>query len=225
MNAVLDLFNVLHEPTAVFERVREKPRWLVPLLINIALLMVLTFVLRPYYIAAFQGVAGSLPPEQAARMPSPQTQAMFGVIFTPLAVFLGVLAGAGLLWVAGALTGAEARYKMMLAVLSHSYITFVLYSVVAGLVLFTRGVESVSGMEDLRPALGLDLLAPDAGRFLGAFLNGINPFSIWGVWLTGVGVSVTHKTSRGTGMTVAAIAYLIGLAISSALQMLQGGPR
>jgi hypothetical protein len=225
MNAVLDLFNVLHEPTPVFERLREKPRWLVPLLINIALLMVLTFVLRPYYIAAFQGMAGSMPPEQAARMPSPQTQAMFGVIFTPLVVFLGVLAGAGLLWVAGALSGAEARYNLMLSVLSHTYVTFVLYSIVAALVLMVRGVESVSGMDDLRPALGLDLVAPEAGRFLGAFLNGINPFSIWGVWLTGVGVSVTHRTSRGTGMTVAAIAYLIALAISAALQMLQAGPR
>ncbi|MGH7673763.1 MAG: hypothetical protein ACREMV_00710, partial [Gemmatimonadales bacterium] len=107
-------------------------------------------------------------------------------------------------------------------VLSHSYVTFVLFSVVAALVLMMRGVASVSGMQDLRPALGLDLLAPNAGPFLGAFLNGINPFSIWGVWLTGVGVSVTHRTTRGTGIMAAAIAFLIGLAIASALQMLQG---
>jgi len=221
MNAVLDLFNVLHEPTPVFERLREKPRWLVPLLVNIGLLMVITLVLRPYYIAAFTGMAASLPPEQAARMPAAATQAMLGVVFTPIIIVLGVLAGAGLLWIAGALTGAEARYKLMLAVLSHTYVTFVLFSIVTALVLMVRGVESVSGMEDLRPALGLDLVAPGAGPFLGAFLNGINPFSIWGVWLTGVGVSVTHRTSRGAGITVAAIAFLIGLVISSALQMLQ----
>jgi hypothetical protein len=30
MDAVLELINVLHEPAAVFERIREKPRVLVP---------------------------------------------------------------------------------------------------------------------------------------------------------------------------------------------------
>ena len=30
MGALMDLFRVLFEPTAVFERVRERPRWLVP---------------------------------------------------------------------------------------------------------------------------------------------------------------------------------------------------
>src|SRR2546429_6551787 len=28
-------------------------------------------------------------------------------------------------------------------------------------------------------------------------LNGINPFSVWGVWLTGTGISITHGTPRG----------------------------
>jgi hypothetical protein len=42
------------------------------------------------------------------------------------------------------------------------------------------------------------------------------------VWLTGVGIAVTHKISRGTGVVVAAIAFLIGASISALLQGLQG---
>jgi hypothetical protein len=88
---------------------------------------------------------------------------------------------------------------MLLSVLTHAYFTFVLVSIVTALIVFVRGTETVTSFRDLRPPIGLDLLVPGATGFLGAFLNAINPFSIWGVWLTGVGVAVTHRISRGTG--------------------------
>ena len=223
MGAVLDLFNVLHEPTAVFGRLKEKPRWFLVTLAVIVLLMLNFLLLKPFVIAAFQGMFASMPPEQLARAPKPDTQWLIQLLSTPIFGFVIVFAGAGLLWVATAVSGTEGKYKVLLSVFAHANITFVLYSIVTTLVLMTRGVGEVSTMADLRPALGLDLLAPNAGKFLGAFLNGINPFSLWGVWLTGTGVSVTHGTSRGTGITAATIAFLIGLAILSAFAMFQPG--
>jgi len=147
---------------------------------------------------------------------------MFILIGTPINVLLILLIGAGLLWVLTALTGSDARYRMLLSVLAHASVTLVLVTMVSALIVFVRGTETVSSFSDLRPAIGLDLLAPGATGFLGSYLNAINPFSIWGVWLTGVGVAVTHRTSRGTGVVVAAVAYLIGAAIFAVLQSLQG---
>ena len=221
MNAVLDLFNVLHDPTGVFTRLKEKPRWFVPALVIIALLMATAFVLKPFYVAAAQATMANLPPEQLARVPSPETQALFAVIFTPVFGLLIPLAGAGLLWVTTALTGTEGRYKVLLSVFTHANMTYVLFAVVSAAALMARGTQDITSMTDLRAPIGLDLLAPNAGKFLGAFLNGLNPFSVWGVWLTGTGVSLTHGTTRGTGMTVAAIAFLIGLTILSALAIFQ----
>ena len=222
MGAVLDLFNVLHEPTAVYQRLSEKPRWFVPTLVIIVLLMAVTVVLKPFYIAAFDAMKATMPPEQAARVPAGATQWLLALGFTPIFGLIIVLAGAGLLWVATALTGTEGKYKMLLSVFAHANMTYVLFAIVSAAVLMTRGVGEITGMTDMRPALGLDLLMPGAKGFLGQFLNGINPFSIWGVWLAGTGVSVTHKTSPGAGITAAALAYLVGLSIMSVGAIFQG---
>src|SRR6266566_4273138 len=56
---------------------------------------------------------------------------------------------------------------------------------------------AMGGMEDLQPALGLDLLVPGAKGLALALLRGINPFSLYGVFLTATGIAVTHKTSKG----------------------------
>ena len=72
-------------------------------------------------------------------------------------------------------------------------------------------------------ALGLDLLYDGDSPFLGALLNSVNPFSVYGVWLAGLGVAVTHRTSRATGYTAAAISYLVGSLVLSAFASLQGG--
>ncbi len=221
MRAVLDVFNVLHEPTAVFERLREKPRVLVPYLVIAVITVALAFAMRPVYEAAFSGIVANLPPEQAARV-DPARQTLFIIAIAPINILVMLAIGAGLLWVLTSLTGGEARYKMLLSVLAHAWVTFLLVSAVSAVIIFTRGVESVTSFQDARAAVGLDLLAPGARGFVGGFLNAINPFSVWGVWLTGVGIAVTHKVGRGTGIVVAAIAFLIGASLLALLQSLQG---
>src|SRR2546427_11064916 len=61
MGAVLDLFNVLLEPTAVFERVREKPKFLAPFLVIGALQMIIGFLNLPLTQAAMHAIAASRP--------------------------------------------------------------------------------------------------------------------------------------------------------------------
>jgi hypothetical protein len=95
---------------------------------------------------------------------------------------------------------------------------------VAGLVVLKmKGVDAVTSPDDLRPPLGLNLLAPGTGGFVGAFLAGINPFSLWSMVLTAIGVQVTHKTSKGAAYTVAIISTLLGVLIGSAFASLGGG--
>ena len=88
--------------------------------------------------------------------------------------------------------------------------------------LTVRGKAAITGFADLRAPLGLDLLAPNVGLYLGTVLNGINPFAIWGVWLTGTGISITHGTSRGTAIVVTAFVYVIALLIIAAPTLLLG---
>lgn len=215
MGAVLDVFNVLHEPTAVFDRIKQKARILAPWLVISAFLMVFGFLMRPYQAAAMEALRASMPPEQAARMGG-GGQSLWGLLGVPVVFLLGLAVGAGLLALGVALTGAQARYKTLMSVLAYSCSTYVIFSAVTVAVLMTRGAGQVVDFTDLRAPIGLDLLAPGASLFLGAVLNGINPVSVWGVWLSGTGIAVTHGTSRVTGIVVTAFAYVVCLAIQSA---------
>ena len=216
MGAALDLINVLHEPTAVFGRVKEKPRVLVPWLVISVLLTALAVLSRPYQAAAMDAIRATLTPEQAARIPPGATPMWRTILGAPVVSLIGLLIGSGLLWIGTMLAGGQARFKSLMSVLCYSNMTYVIFVAVTMIVLSVRGIGAVTSFQDLRAPLGLDLLAPGASLFLGAVLNGINPFSIWGVWLCGTGVSITQGTSRAGGILVTALAFLIGVLITSA---------
>lgn len=214
VNDVLDFFNVLHDPAGVFNRVKERPRIVAPWLVLSAFFIVTSILIQPYQQAAFEAFKATLSPEKAAQMGSRGGGGgTVGLVLTPLIVFIALAIGAGLLWVGVSLTGTQARFKTLLSVLAYSCITYVMFSVVAIVVLTVRGKAAIGGFEDLRAPLGLDLLVPGAGLYLGTVLNGINPFSVWGVWLTGTGVSITHGTSKGTAIGATAVVYVICLLI------------
>jgi len=220
---MLDVFNVLHDPIAVFNRIKERPRILAPWIVLSIAFVVITILTRPYQQAAMDAFKTTLSPEQAARMGSSGAGGgVVGLVLTPVGVLAALAIGAGVLWMAVAITGAQARYKTVLSVLAYSCVTYVLFAVIGIVVLTVRGKQAVTGFADLRAPLGLDLLVPNAGLYLGTVLNGINPFSVWGVWLTGTGIAITHGTSRGTAIAVTAGAFLLCLLIIAAPTLLLG---
>jgi hypothetical protein len=223
MGAVLDLFRVLYEPAAVFERVREKPHFWAPALTLIVIGLIIAILLRPFYSVAFEAARSHLTPQQLERAPSAATQAMLALAIVPVNTIVGLLIGALFLWICVSVLGGEAKYKTLLSVLAYANVTFVLYSVITLVVLEMRGPSSVAAMADLRPALGLDLLYTGDSTFLSVFLNSINPFTIGGIWLAGLGISVTHRISRNTGYAATAIAFLLGSLLLSGLASLQPG--
>ncbi|HLQ59396.1 MAG TPA: YIP1 family protein [Gemmatimonadales bacterium] len=223
---MLDVFNVLHDPAAVFNRIKERPRILAPWIVLSVAFVVITILTRPYQQAAMDAFKATLTPEQAAKMGAGGAGGggggVVGLVLTPVGVLAALAIGAGVLWMAVAITGAQARYKTVLSVLAYSCITYVFFAVVGIVVLLVRGKQTIAGLADLRAPLGLDLLVPNAGLYIGTVLNGINPFSVWGVWLTGTGISITHGTSRGTAIAVTAGAFLLCLLIIAAPTLLLG---
>src|SRR5260370_20264296 len=86
MGAVLDLFNVLIEPTAVFERLREKPKFLAPFLVLAVVLAITVVVLMPYQRAAMAERIAQIVqqnPQAAAAIQNAQKFAFAGVVFAP----------------------------------------------------------------------------------------------------------------------------------------------
>jgi hypothetical protein len=209
MGAVLDSFNVLHEPTAVFARVKARPRILVPWLVISVFLIVFSYFFRPFQNAAMETFKASLPPEQAAKMGGGNS--IFGLLVVPVFFLLGLAVASGILALGVTMTGAQARYKTLMSVLAYSCTTYAMSAIVVLAVLMTRGVTQVVDFGDLRAPIGLDVLAPGVGLYLGSVLNSINPFAVWGVWLVGTGISVTHGVSRATGIVITSVAYVVCL--------------
>mgnify|MGYP001565313242 CR=1 FL=1 len=216
MTGLLDLFTVIYDPPAVFERVREKPRFWTPFL-GLAVLQVGVAVLMiPYTRAAMSQLM-----QARGASAGSGAFALFGIISAPLGIAIPVLASSAILWMLLSVLAGEARFRPLLSVATYAGITLIAAQLAGFAVLATGGGPSrVSSMADLRPAFGLDLLVPNASFAVQTFLGAFNPFSIWGLVLTGLGVAITHKTSKGTAFTVASVALLVGAAIATGFSML-----
>ena len=212
-NSLFDVVKVLYEPSAVFERVRERPSFLVPYLAICIVQIAIYFLNMPFMKAGLAAQMASRP----AGGPDPSKFLILGVIFIPLGIGLALLIGGGLLWVLVSLFGGEAKFSRLLSVAAYASVpSIILLAVVGAIVLQMKGTGQMTSMQDLQPSLGLDLLVPGAKGFAEAALKAINPFGIWGVVLTAIGISTTQRLSKGTGYIIATITFLIGVCIAGA---------
>src|SRR5262249_20084719 len=133
----------------------------------------------------------------------------------PIGIGIALVIGGGLLWVLVSLFGGEAKFGTLLSVATYASVpSVILLAIVGAIVLQLKGAGQGTSMQDLQPALGLDLLVPGAPGFLAGALKAVNPFGIWGLVLTAIGVSTTHRLSKNTGYIIATIAFLIGVLIT-----------
>ena len=219
-SSLLDVFKVLFEPTAVFERVRDRPSFLMPFLTICAFQIVIYMVNMPFLKAGMAAQMASRP----AGGPDPSKFVWIGAVFIPIAIAIALVIGGGLLWVLVSLFGGEAKFSRLLSVATYSAVpSVILLAIVGTIVLHLQGIGQISSPQDMQPALGLDLLAPGAKGFVGAALKAVNPFSIWGLVLTAIGVSTTHRLPKSSGYVVATISFLIGVCIAGAFAGLFGG--
>ncbi len=134
------------------------------------------------------------------------------VYASPIFVLLFLAIVAGILWLLVTLfAGGEAKFRTLLSVATYTALPSILLQVATLAVLKMKGVESVTSPLDLQPPLGLNLLAPNMSGFVSGVLASINPFTIWGMVLTAIGIQVTHRTSKGSAYAVAIVALLIGV--------------
>ena len=225
MQALLDLVKVVYDPGAVFERLREKPSFWRPFIAICVVQLVLGVLQLPYTKAAMAAQFAQMPARAGGGPPDPSKFATIGLLFVPIGLLLLFLISAALLWVLVSVFAGDARFATLLSVATYVGITFVLLSVAGLATLMLKGVQGITSPADLQPALGLDLLVPEAGRFTTALLKAFNPFSIWGVILTAIGIQTTHRTSKGTAYTVAAVAFVIGTLLGAGLAMLGPGTK
>ncbi|MGH7548831.1 MAG: YIP1 family protein [Gemmatimonadales bacterium] len=221
MGAVLDVVRVLFEPTTVFERVRERPRFVAPVGTITLLSVMIGLLTLPYIKAALGPVLAQAATARGGPGPDVGMIAIFQVIASAVFVPIFVALAGGILWVVVSLFGEDAKYRLLTSVAGYTSIMYILQLAMGFVVLSIRGVESIASPLDLQPAFGLDLLAPDATGYVGGVLRGINVFSVWGLILNGIGITTTHHTSKATGYSAAAVAFVVTVLFVSLFALLQ----
>ncbi len=218
-NPFVDVFAILYEPAAVFERVRARPNFLAPFLTIIAVQCVLFFINLPYLKVGIQAQMAAQATAQSRPMPSTGVLVGFGLVGLIVVLAIIFLVSGLVLWVlTSVMGGGDAKFGTLLSVATYAAVpSAILLGIVGTIVLHLQGTTGLTSPSDLQPALGLDLLSPGAKGFVGAVLKAINPFSLWGVVLTAIGVSTTQRVSKNTGYTVAIIAFVIGLLIAGGI--------
>ncbi len=211
MDAIADLFRVIYEPVPVFERVRERRPFLLPFIVYSVVTIGLGLLTAPYRQAAMASQLAANPQAAAAA----EKFASIGSFLAPVGVLLVIAIGASILWLLVSLFGGDANWRTLASMEFYAGVATLIYQFVVFGVLIMTGVNNIHSQADLIPPLGLDLLAPHAGPALTRLLGGINPFSLWGTFLTAVGIEITQKTSKGAAWTVAIISLLISVGLAA----------
>jgi hypothetical protein len=218
----MDVFKVLYEPTEVFERVRARPSFLIPFLTIVAVPCILSFINLPYLKVAVQAQMAA----QAPGRPIPSTGVLLGIgiVFTIIIIGLLLLISGTILYViSSVMGGGDAKFSTMLSVATYSAVpATIVLSIIGTIILHVQGTGQITSPQDMQPAVGLDLLAPGTKGFVGALLAGINPFSLWGLVLSAIGVSTTQRVSKASAYAAAIPAFVVVLLIASALRALNG---
>jgi hypothetical protein len=221
-NPFADVFKVLYEPGAVFERVRAQPRFLIPFATIIVIQCALFFVNLSYLKVAIAAQMATAAPGR----PVPGTGVLigFGVGFTIIIIGLLLLISGLVLYVGSSVVGGgEAKFGTLLSVAVYSAVpSTIVLTLIAVIVVHLQGTGQLTSPQDMQPALGLDLLASGAKGFVGGMLAGINPFTLWTLVLTAIGVATTQRMSKGTAYAVATASFVVVWLIASGLRALNG---
>jgi hypothetical protein len=208
------VLGVFFQPRQTFERLREKPRFLLAMLVLIVLQIVFSFALFRSGVIANDAIAklevqGKSPQEieqLEAFFQSPAAP-IIGAVSGAVAVAFILLLSAGIMFFMGNLMlGARLTYRHYLCVA----VCGGLIGLVDQVVRFTLAVSK--GTMDVRLGVG-NLLGDELG-FAGRVLDTLtDPLMLWSVAITALGVSVFAKKGFGFGV----LTILPGLVLSMLL--------
>jgi Yip1 domain len=230
MKTVID---IIVAPKDAFESLRENPVWGWTLLATVALMIIGYFLQLPatehasygtmQHALATSPLYSTLTDEQKARVLArvahpPAYQAALGIASIVIVLFVAALLNAVILLAASALARGAGDFKHLFAgSMAITVPSFGLYSLVLGIILRVLGADHFATIADIYHAVpGLALLVPGASGKLGAFLAGIQIFSLWGC---GLNILMMHVLA---GVRTA-VAWLVPLLILIGAALLQAG--
>lgn len=237
MSAAGRLMGIFIEPGRTFRSIAASPGWILPLLVTIAFVLVSSNLVinrmggmqviikkqmesNPKSLERMeqQGVDVD---EMARKQGTGVLGTLYSYVIPPLAVLVGVLALAGIFQLFLAMLGGQPTFGKTLSTVMHiSFAYYLLHGLLTILVVFLHNTPQDI---DLRNPVysNLSFLVESTQPALKALLGSIDAFSIWQIWLLGLGLSiVTLNIPRGKAYSLVIglwAVYVVGKVAISAI--------
>ncbi len=214
-NPLQRIINVFISPTSLFEYLRAKPDFIIPVILAILISM---FSGYRFYDMAIDYRISKL--EQNDRIPAERRDLMMDqleasktgarriiniVIIPPIAILIIYsLVSAIFLLIGNVFLGGKALFKQIFSAYSYSYLIVILLGSIVKIPLM---LSKNSLQVDMSPAILFPRLAE--GSALYNFISNLDVFTVWFIIVFGIGFAVIYRFSKLKGILSVSIAWLL----------------
>ncbi len=223
VSPVRGLIDVFVNPAALFERLRDRPDWVIPLVAGCVVMLVVQYFLHPYTSRATLGMINDSTPPQVAQAlrEAANKPADWKLIFQPIGYAVMSLIGAGILTGLAAMFTAKGKFKPILSAFLYAKLVVLPSLLLTLLIVSLRGVDSVNSMMDIMWTIGPAMFVTD-NKFLFNVLTQINLFEAWYVVLLVIAIQKVTGAKRGSSIAVVGVYWVLGAATQIGMLMLSG---
>jgi hypothetical protein len=229
------LFGIVDRPTTTFKAVLAQRKWwmwAVPLLVVLLCMAVMMVVRTPYDTELarqeMERQLASMPAEQAEAARATMETFMSlpvrlatGLITAIVMLLIGIMAQAAILYFGALVAGGEVDFGPVFTMSVWTRLPAAVYFLVqAGFMLAAQRAINSPGLSAL---VATGNLMQDARNPVFTLLGRLDPFWLWHLFLTVVGLAVVARFSRGKAAVLTLIYAALSLAFTALPSLLFGG--
>ncbi len=207
----LTILEVLVDPVSAARRIDRSAPWFVPVLVAGVGAAVIGYLLMPLTVQVMaMNPPPNVPPEQYQNtLPMIEKSMRIMSLASPLLVAIKLLILAGILKLMATLGGLDVVFKKLFSLVANAGMIIFLEGLATFAVIKAKAAD-IQTMEDMMPALGLDLLIH--GQFskpIQAALHFFSVFEIWYIVVLVVSLAALVKCSRSKAFLLTLPVWLV----------------
>lgn len=217
------LVSIFYEPTKVFRAIKEKPTWVLPLIVFLVTMTAAAYFMMPAiqkaqidYIERSDTYTAEQKAEIKSQMEAGQGFQWIGVISSPIVWTIAIFLTLGVTMLMGnVIFGGKARFAQVFSVVVLSFMTWVISSIVKTPLIVAK--NSV----DVRTSLAILLPGETTSGVLYTLLNTYTDvFIVWQMILLVIGVKVVYEFATQKAVLTVLTPTLVFALISAGIAML-----